>query len=271
MRVLDLLSFILTVLGSYAVFLSLRLLLPYYVIQYVEARLEKMEERLNEAEAEDAIPVESEYRERFVRYERCRAFRRRFSFFSFIHRSLHNQFSQMRMASNQSPRFMQQIQLAALSCLTYKLYALCSRIGALRREVEVREIARPNRLLVATTEGPLRWRWTNINLRRLPSFGATSPHRYPLPPPVRVIYVVSFEAAHLSLSLTINVAESALCLAARETPAIDVAEPTSPPPAARGLTYPPDQMGTSQMSVGVSDQSATATAMAARVISARHS
>ena len=68
MRALDLLSFILTVLGTYAVFLSLRLLLPYCVIQYVEARLEKTEERLNDAEAENAIPSESEYRERFVRY-----------------------------------------------------------------------------------------------------------------------------------------------------------------------------------------------------------
>jgi hypothetical protein len=68
MRAFDLLSFILTVLGTYAVFLSLRLLLPYCVIQYVEVRLEKTEERLNEAEAENAIPSESEYRKRFVRY-----------------------------------------------------------------------------------------------------------------------------------------------------------------------------------------------------------
>jgi len=68
MRALDLLSFILTVLGTYTVFLSLRLLLPYYVIQYVDALLEKTEERLNDAEAENAIPSESEYRERFVRY-----------------------------------------------------------------------------------------------------------------------------------------------------------------------------------------------------------
>jgi len=49
----------------------------------------------------------------------------------------------MRMATNQSPRFMQQLRLAALSCLTYKLFALHSRIGALQREVEVRKIARP--------------------------------------------------------------------------------------------------------------------------------
>jgi len=49
----------------------------------------------------------------------------------------------MRMATNQSPRFMQQLRLAALSCLTYKLLALHSRIGALQREVEVRKIARP--------------------------------------------------------------------------------------------------------------------------------
>jgi hypothetical protein len=71
MRVFDILSFILTVLGTYGVFLSLRLFLPYYVVQYVKARLEKTEECLNEAEADNAVPNESEYRDRFARYGRC--------------------------------------------------------------------------------------------------------------------------------------------------------------------------------------------------------
>jgi len=85
--------------------------------------------------------------------------------------------------------------------------------------------------------------------------------------------------AHLSLSLTINVPEPILFPAARETPALNVAELTSPPPAARGLTYPPTQMETSQMSMDqhqlgpvVSNQGATSTAMtAARATSALHS
>jgi hypothetical protein len=59
------------------------------------------------------------------------------------YRSLHNQFSQMRMASNQHPRFLQQLRLASLDCLTYKLYTLHSRLGALQREVEVPMIFSP--------------------------------------------------------------------------------------------------------------------------------
>jgi hypothetical protein len=43
---------------------------------------------------------------------------------------------------------MQQLWLAALSCLTYKLFALHSRMGALQREVEVRKIVRSYRLTI---------------------------------------------------------------------------------------------------------------------------
>src|SRR6267142_627512 len=52
--------------------------------------------------------------------------------------------------------------------------------------------------------------------------------------------------AHLSLSLTINVPEPILFPAARETPALNVAEPTVPPPLARCLTYPPSLKGAPQ-------------------------
>jgi hypothetical protein len=60
---------------------------------------------------------------------------------------------------------------------------------------------------------------------------------------------MSFEGAHLSLSLTINVLDLVLSPVARETPAINIAELTSPPPAAHGLSYPPTQMETSQVSM----------------------
>jgi hypothetical protein len=68
MRALDIFSLILAVLGAYAVFLAPRFLLPYYAIPHIEVQLVQTEERLNEAEASNTIPGESEFRERFARY-----------------------------------------------------------------------------------------------------------------------------------------------------------------------------------------------------------
>jgi hypothetical protein len=68
MRALDLFSLIFTILGAYAVFLSPKILLPYCVIPHIDAQLEQTGERLNKAEAENAIPSQSEYRDRLARY-----------------------------------------------------------------------------------------------------------------------------------------------------------------------------------------------------------
>jgi hypothetical protein len=43
-------------------------LLPSYLIPHIDVQLEQTGERLNKAEAENAIPSQSEYRDRLARY-----------------------------------------------------------------------------------------------------------------------------------------------------------------------------------------------------------
>jgi hypothetical protein len=134
MQSLDILSFVLSVLGTYGVVLSVRLLLPRDVIRGVSTALNEAEVLLNRAEATSAIPNTSEYRANLAMYEDSCSHHRRFT----DERSLSNQVLRFRMESHRSPGIFQQIRLGFWSGLTYRLYVLSSRIGVIKLEVEVR-------------------------------------------------------------------------------------------------------------------------------------
>ena len=62
MRSFDIISFILSVFGTYGVVLSARLLLPRNIIPRVSTALNEAHILLNRAEATDAVPTASEHR-----------------------------------------------------------------------------------------------------------------------------------------------------------------------------------------------------------------
>jgi len=62
MDYIELLGFILSVLGAYSLVRNLRFLLPCNVIPLVSARLDKTVRILARAEADDALPNANEYR-----------------------------------------------------------------------------------------------------------------------------------------------------------------------------------------------------------------
>jgi len=123
MRLIDVLSFCVSVLGTYGLVYSLRCALPRNIIPRVSKTLDEAETFLSRAEGINAIRNLSEYRTRLA--------------------ILGNQFLQMRMESHRSPGFFQQLRLVFLCGLTYRLCALSSRIESTKLEVEVRWSAFP--------------------------------------------------------------------------------------------------------------------------------
>jgi hypothetical protein len=69
MHFIDILSLSLSFLGIYGLFLSLRYLIPCYIIPFISANLSSTQTLLNHAEAINAIPPESEYRTHLDVYE----------------------------------------------------------------------------------------------------------------------------------------------------------------------------------------------------------
>ena len=62
MHFIDILSLTLSFLGIYGLIISLRYLIPCYIIPFLSAHLDSTQQLLNHAEAINAIPPESEYR-----------------------------------------------------------------------------------------------------------------------------------------------------------------------------------------------------------------
>ena len=134
MRFLDIFSFILSILGTYGIALSVRFLLPRNVIRRVSTALNEGEILLNRAEATGAIPTASEYRTNLAMYEGPCSHRCHFT----DKRSLANQVLRFRMESHRSPGLLQQLRLVFRSGLTCRLYVLSSRIEVIKLKVEVR-------------------------------------------------------------------------------------------------------------------------------------
>ncbi|KAI0295222.1 hypothetical protein BC826DRAFT_1008920 [Russula brevipes] len=117
MRLIDVLSFCVSVLGTYGLVYSLRCALPRNIIPRVSKTLDEAETLLSRAEGINAIRNLSEYRTRLA--------------------ILGNQFLQMRVESHRSPGFFQQLRLVFLCGLTYRLCTLSSRIESTKLEVEL--------------------------------------------------------------------------------------------------------------------------------------
>jgi hypothetical protein len=62
MLVFDAISLTLAVLGIYPLILSLRFLIPSYAVTCLSAHLDEAQQLLNRAEANHAIPPESDHR-----------------------------------------------------------------------------------------------------------------------------------------------------------------------------------------------------------------
>jgi len=116
MRVIDILSLILSFLGIYGLFFALRLLLPRNIVPSVSTSLTEVMALLEHAEANN-ISNTRDHRANLA--------------------ILHNQFLQMRTESHRSPGFCQQFCLLFLCGLTWRLYDLRSRIETIRRKIEV--------------------------------------------------------------------------------------------------------------------------------------
>jgi len=116
MGVIDLIGFILSVLGAYNLILLLLGLLPANFMPHVSTRMEELEASLDNPEAVDTIPNTSQLRIDFA--------------------SLDEQFRRMRITSHSSQLFCQQFSLA-LSGLTCQLYIIYARAEVIRLEVEV--------------------------------------------------------------------------------------------------------------------------------------
>lgn len=136
MRSLDILSFILSVFGTYGVVYSVRLLLPRNVIRRVSTALNEAHILLNRAEATGAVPTASEHETNLAMCEDPCGHRLHFTDDS--ERSLADQVLRLRVESHRSPGFLQQLRLVFRFGLTCRLYVLSSRIETLKLKVEVR-------------------------------------------------------------------------------------------------------------------------------------
>jgi len=133
MLAIDALSLSLSILGIYGLALSLRYLIPCYIIPLLSARLNETQQLLSHAEAINAIPPESEHRTHLDLYE---------DFYligcHLTHRySSANQFAAMRLQSNRTQCPFQQLRLAIRRGLTCQLYVLYYRIEGIKSKLEV--------------------------------------------------------------------------------------------------------------------------------------
>ena len=69
MLVIDAISLSLSALGIYGLVLSLRYLIPCFIVPFLSARLSETQQLLSHAEAINAIPPESEHQTHLDRYE----------------------------------------------------------------------------------------------------------------------------------------------------------------------------------------------------------
>jgi len=116
MKFADTLGLSLSVLGASGLVWKSRFLLPRHLIPLVSARLDETEAILDHAEAH-GLPTANEYRIDVA--------------------ILRNQLLRLRTTSHRSPWFCQQLGLAVLSGLTWRVYTLHLQIANLRRELEM--------------------------------------------------------------------------------------------------------------------------------------
>jgi len=117
MRFIDIINLSLSILGVYGLIFSFRFLIPRHAIPCAATALSEARHLLDHAETVGAIPHGNECRAALAIFE--------------------TQLLRMRTESHRSPTILQQILLALQSGLTCRLYALSSRIDAIKITVEL--------------------------------------------------------------------------------------------------------------------------------------
>jgi len=117
MSVIDILGFCLSLLGIYGPILFVLYLLPRNVTPCLSTLLEETRRLLRRVEEVGAVPLHSKYK----------------------HHLNHsaNQFAMMRLESNHAQGIFNQLRVALLGGLTYKMYSLYYEIEAIKSGLEV--------------------------------------------------------------------------------------------------------------------------------------
>jgi len=136
MRLIEILSHILSIFGIYSLVQHVPFLLPRNLIPHVAAVLTEVRGLVDRAEANGAITDASKYRADLTRYEAIHRLAQCPSP-SLSSHSFANQLQRMRTESQRSPGIFQQLFLAVRYRLTYKLYTLSSQVEDVKIKVEV--------------------------------------------------------------------------------------------------------------------------------------
>ncbi len=136
MQFTDILNFCFSILGLYGLVHYLRLLIPRNVLPHVSAVLTETEILLDGAESTGVIPQPNDYRSALTLYGAVMPLPMNHHL---TDRHSHaNQLLRIRMESHRAPGILQQLRLAVQYGLTCKLYALSSRVDAVKVKIEVR-------------------------------------------------------------------------------------------------------------------------------------
>jgi hypothetical protein len=135
MRFTDILSFCFSILGLYGLVYYLRFLIPCKLLPYVSAVLTEAEHLLDRAESTGVIPCPNDYRSALTLYEAVVPLPTDGHLTD--RHSYSSQFLRIRVESHRAPGILQQLRLAVQCGLTCKLYALSSRVVAIKVEIKV--------------------------------------------------------------------------------------------------------------------------------------
>jgi len=117
MQLLDIISFCLSIIGTYSIVYSLRLLLPRNAIPHVSTLLDEAIILLYRAEDINALPNTNEYRTTLT--------------------IIQNQVVLFRMESHRARGVLQQLRLVILFGLAYRLHAISAQIEENRLRIEL--------------------------------------------------------------------------------------------------------------------------------------
>lgn len=137
MRLVEILSHMLSIFGIYCLVQHVPFLLPRNLIPHVAAVLTEVRGLVDRAEANGAITDASKYRADLTRYEAIRRLAPTSVTPHWSSHSFANQLQRMRTESQRSPGIFQQLLLAVRYRLTYKLYMLSSQVEDVKIKVEV--------------------------------------------------------------------------------------------------------------------------------------
>lgn len=131
----DILSLCVSFLGLYGLIYYLRFSIPRNVLPRVSSVLNEAEHLLDCAESTGVIPRPNDCRSTLLMYEDFMPLPTNRPLIN--RHSYSNEFLEMRTKSHRGPGILKQLQLAVWNGLTYRLFALWSRVEAIKIKIEV--------------------------------------------------------------------------------------------------------------------------------------